>query len=274
LDEVRISPLDRGFLFADGIYEVIPAYNGHMFRLSEHLARLENGLAGIRLVSDISRTEYQAALEELVARNGAGNLAIYLQVTRGAPPTRDHTFPSDTPTTVFAMANPLKPVSESVLTRGVAAITGDDIRWGACHLKTIALLANVLVRQQAFEQDAAECILIRDGQLTEGSSSNLFLVADGVILTPRKDHRILPGITRDVVLELAAANDIRYQEQDVPASALETASEVWITSTTKEITPVTSVNGHRIGNGAPGPIWRRMMDLFQKCKGQVSELVA
>jgi D-alanine transaminase len=172
------------------------------------------------------------------------------------------------------MANPLKPIAQSVLTHGVAAVTGDDIRWGACHLKTVALLANVLVRQQALEQDAAECILIRDGQLTEGSSSNLFLVADGVILTPRKDHRILPGITRDVVLELAATNDIDYQEQDVSASALETANEVWITSTTKEITPVTSMNGHPIGNGTPGPVWRRMMDLFQEYKGQVSELVA
>jgi D-alanine transaminase len=270
LAQAHISPLDRGFLFADGIYEMTPAYHGRLFRLAEHLERLDNGLAALRLNAGMSRGDWDRLLNELVARNGGGNLAVYLQVTRGAPASRDHGFPpAATPPTVFAMASLLNPLPESVQQKGIAAITLEDIRWGACHIKSIALLANVLARQQALDQGAADAILIRAGYLTEGAASNLFLVCAGSLLTPPKDQRILPGITRDLILELAAANGIPYQEEDLPAERLETADEIWLTSSTREIVPVTRVDGRPVGTDAPGPLWQRMMALYQdyKCNG-------
>ncbi|MFO1350682.1 MAG: aminotransferase class IV, partial [Gammaproteobacteria bacterium] len=203
LDQVSVSPLDRGFLFADGVYEVVAVYNGRLFRAAEHLQRLANSLAGIEL--EARDHDWPALLACIVERNGGGDLSVYLQVTRGAPAVRDHGFPSElTPPTVFAMAKPLKPLSDAVLRAGLTAITMPDIRWGACHLKTIALLPNVLARQRALAQGAADAILVRDGYITETSAGNVFLVRDGTLYTPRKDHRILPGITRDVILELAA----------------------------------------------------------------------
>lgn len=269
LREIRISPLDRGFLFADGIYEMIPVYNGRGLRLAEHLQRLNNCLAAIRLDAKLHQGQWEELVNQLIARNGGGNLAVYVQVTRGAPENRDHGFPAAARPTVFAMANPLKPMAETVHREGVAAIVRDDIRWGACQLKTIALLANVLARQEALDRGAAETILVRDGYLTEGAASNLFLVNDGVILTPRKDNRILPGITRDLVLELADANGISYREQDLPLAILEAAEEVWFTSSTKEILPVTNIDGRPVGGGLPGPLWRRMMELYQAHKREV-----
>lgn len=269
LDEVRISPLDRGFLYADGIYEMIPVYNGRCFRLTEHLQRLNGCLTAIRLDADMGQDQWEALISQLIAHNGGGDLAVYLQVTRGTAPNRDHGFPASVRPTVFAMANPLKPMPEAVRREGVAAIIRDDIRWGACHLKTIALLANVLARQEALDHGATETILVRECYLTEGAASNLFLVRDEVILTPRKDHRILPGITRDLVLELATANGVSYQEQDLPASALETADEVWFTSSTKEILPVTRIEDRPVGKGIPGPLWRYLMELYQAYKREV-----
>lgn len=269
LHEIRVSPLDRGFLFADGIYEMIPVYNGWSLRLAEHLQRLNNCLAAIRLHTDMHQGQWEELINQLIARNGGGDLAVYVQVTRGAPENRDHGFPASVQPTVFAMANPLNPMSDAIRREGVAAIVREDIRWDACHLKTIALLPNVLARQEALNRGAAEAILVRDGYLTEGSASNLFLVRDGVILTPRKDHRILPGITRDLVLELAATNGISYREEELPAAALETAEEVWFTSSTKEILPVTTIDGHPVGRCLPGPLWRQMMELYQAYKREV-----
>lgn len=267
LTQASISPLDRGFLFADGVYEVVPVYNGHLFRLAEHLQRLANSLAAIRLEVSLDNAGWTTLLNELVSRNGSGDLAIYLQITRGTVANRDHGFPpDDIRPTVFAMANPLKPVPAEILNRGITAITLEDIRWGACHIKSIALLANVLARQQALDRGAIDAILVRDGYLTEGSASNLFLVQDDALLTPVRDQRILPGITRDLVLELATANGIRYREEDLPAAALETASEVWLTSSTKEILPVTAVNGRIVAAGMPGPWWHGMVELYQGYK--------
>lgn len=269
LDEIRISPLDRGFLFADGIYEMIPVYNGRSFQLAGHLQRLNGCLTAIRLDTGMDPDQWEALINQLIAHNGGGDLAVYVQVTRGAPANRDHGFPASIQPTVFAMATPLKPMAEAVSREGVAAIVREDIRWGACHLKTIALLANILARQEALDQGAAETILVREGYLTEGAASNLFLVRDQVILTPPKDHRILPGITRDLVLELAAANGVSYREQDLPASALETADEVWFTSSTKEILPVTRIDGRPVGQGIPGPLWQYLMELYQARKREV-----
>ncbi len=267
LAEVRISPLDRGFLLADGVYEVIPVYHGRLFRLAGHVQRLAASLAAIDLHSGLEAAGWETLLTELVTRNGGGDLAVYLQVTRGAPALRDHNFPPpDTAPTVFVMATPLKPLPDSIYRLGIGAITCPDIRWGACHIKSIALLANVLARQQAVRQGAADAILVRDGYLTEGSASNVFLVRDGVLLTAVKDWRILPGITRELVLELAAAAGIPCEERDLPAALLAGADEIWLTSSTKEIIPVTTLDGQPVGSGAPGPLWRRITTLYQAYK--------
>ena len=267
LDQVRISPLDRGFLFADGVYEVIPVYSGGLFRLKEHLDRLENSLKAIALDDNLQPEDWNQLLQELVERNGGGNLSIYLQVTRGAPSVRDHRFPDPAcAATVYAVASPFQP---KIYDAGVSAVTLEDIRWKFCHIKSVALLANVLARQQAADQNADDAILVRDGLLTEGSASNLFLVQDGVLLTPPKDQRILPGITRDLILELAAANSIRYEERDLPFAALAKADEIWLTSSTKEIMPVGRVDGKAVSDAKPGPLWRRMMAHYQDYKQQV-----
>jgi D-alanine transaminase len=274
LSQICISPLDRGFLFADGVYEVIPVYDGRLFRLKEHLQRLVKGLDAIRLDVGLKPSEWSTLLGELVSRNGGGELVVYLQVTRGAPPIRDHAFPADgTRPTILAMASPLKPVPATVLSEGISAVTHDDIRWGACHIKSTALLANVLARQHALDQGCHDAILVRDGFLTEGSASNLFLVQGDFLLTPIQDQRILPGITRRVVLELAAANGISYREENIPAASLETAGEIWLTSSTKEILPVTVVNGRAVGTGLPGPLWRHMTELYQAYKRMICPLI-
>ncbi len=263
-DQVQISPMDRGFLFADGVYEVIPVYKHALFRAKQHLDRLNNGLVSIRLDDGLEQTDWMRLLEELIERNGGGNLAIYLQVTRGAPAVRDHRFPaSSQKPTVFAIANPFQPPDWG---DDIRAITLEDIRWKSCHIKSVALLANVLARQQAADQNATDAILVRDGILTEGSASNLFLVKDGVLLTPIKDQRILPGITRELILELASANGIPYQEQDLPVESLANADEVWMTSSTKEIMPVSIVDDKPVGTGKPGPLWQRLFALYQDYK--------
>ncbi len=273
LAQVRISPLDRGFLFADGVYETIPAYNGRLFRLMEHLQRLHNSLTAIGVENNLSYAEWSALLNELVVRNGGSNLSLYLQITRGATECRDHGFPSSTPPTVFAMVSPLQPLPQALRRVGISVVTVNDVRWGACHIKSIALLANVLARQQAVERGAADAILVRDGRLTEGTASNVFVVRDGILLTPPKDQFILPGITRDLVLELAAANNMAYHEQYLSREVLTKADEVWLTSSTKEILPVTSVDGRSVGNGVPGPLWRRMTNLYQAYKCEVCQPV-
>lgn len=267
LDQVVISPMDRGFLFADGVYEVIPAYNGRLFRLAEHLTRLDNGLKAIALDDAMDREDWNRLLVELVERNGGGDLAVYLQVTRGAPPLRDHGFPGpDHPPTVFAMVSSFQ---SKTWRDGLSVVTLEDIRWKSCHIKSVALLANVLARQQAVDRGADDAILVRDGMLTEGSASNLFLVHKGTLLTPLKDRRILPGITRDLVLELAAADGIPHREQDLPVETLDGADEVWLTSSTKEIMPITRVDGRAVGDGRIGPLWRRMTVLYRDYRQRV-----
>ena len=266
LPETAVSPLDRGFLFADGVYEVIPVYHNYPFRLSQHITRLFTSLAAIRLDMSADRNEIERILRELIARNGGGNLALYLQITRGASPIRDHGFPKAVSPTVFAMCNPLKPMAENIHRNGISAITTPDIRWSNCHLKTIALLPSVLARQQALEQGADDALLVRDGYLTEASAANLFIIKDSVIHTPIKDHRILPGITRDLLLELAAANGIPCAETNLPVEGLNSADEVWISSSTKEIVPVTKIDGRPVGSGSPGSLWRRINELLQDYK--------
>ncbi|NNG14366.1 MAG: D-amino acid aminotransferase, partial [Gammaproteobacteria bacterium] len=269
-EEAKVSALDRGFVFADGVYEVIPAYGGRLLRLEQHLQRLDNSLDGIRLANPFDHMQWAAILEEIVKLNSENNedLSIYLQVTRGAA-KRDHVFPEETKQTVFVMATPMSAVPAEQLENGIAAITHDDIRWRYCHIKSIALLPNTLMRQVAREAGAAEAILCRDDQITEGAASNVFIVHHGRILTPREDECLLPGITRDLVLEIAADNGLDCAEADISMQMLREAEEIWVTSSTKEVLPVTKLDDEPVGDGMPGPVWRDMLDRYQQYKDKL-----
>ena len=263
LDEAQISVLDRGFLFGDGVYEVIPVYGGRLLRLSQHLKRLTNSLAGLRMANPLSDSEWESLLTELVARNEGDDQAVYLQVTRGVAPKRDHGFPQAIEPTVFAMSNPVTVARDHAAEQGIKAITLDDIRWALCNIKAITLLPNVLLRQQAIEADTAEAILINDNRAIEGAASNLFVVRNGMLITPPNSNALLPGITRDLVLELAANNGIPFREADIPADDLYHCEEIWLTSSTREISPVIQLNSTPVGVGEPGPLWHQMIALYR-----------
>lgn len=262
LDDVRVSPLDRGFLFADGVYEVIPVYGGRLFRVDAHLERLARSLAAVRIRDPHDRTDWLKLLEGIVAHNGGGRQAVYVQITRGAAP-RDHAFPNDVAPTVFAMTRTLTADPE---VRPLDAITRPDIRWTRCDIKSVALLPNVLVRQEAEDADASEAIMLRDGAVTEGSATNVFVVQGGGVRTPPNSGHILGGITRDLVIELMTAADIPCREEAIPAADLRTAEEIWVTSSTKEVAPVVRLDGEPVGEGLPGPLWQRVQGLFQDYK--------
>lgn len=263
--EAKISVLDRGFLFGDGVYEVVPVFGGRLFRLEQHLDRLERSLSAVRIDPPLDRAGWTRMLEDLVARNPGDDRSVYLQVTRGVA-RRDHAFPPDVPPTVFAMVSPIKAPDPALFAQGVSAVTVPDTRWNRCDIKAITLLANILARQQAVEAGAAEAILVRGGFATEGAASNLFVVADGVIVTPPKDTSLLPGITRDLVVELAQQHGLPVMESAIPEASLRDAEEIWLTSSTKEILPVTRLDERAVGEGRPGPVWRRMFDLYQDYK--------
>lgn len=268
LEEAAIPVLDRGFIFGDGVYEMIPVYSHRAFRLPEHIHRLQQSLAALRLDSPHTNEQWQTLLLELIERNEGDDLSLYLQVTRGPAP-RDHAFPKVVSPTVFMMSNPLVVPSAQQVSAGVAAISTRDIRWDRCDIKTTSLLANVLLRQQAEDVGAAEAVMFRDGILTEGTSSNVFAVERGVILAPPKDQHMLPGITYDVVLELAAANGIAVEIGYFDAARIRAADELWLTSSTKEVLAVVTLDGEAIGNGKPGPMFHRMYGLYQDYKKQV-----
>lgn len=262
LCDAKISVMDRGFLFGDGIYEVIPSYSGKLFHFQEHMERLENSLSSIRLTNPHDRAQWLEILTPLLDANL--DQSVYLQITRGVADKRDHAFPADITPTVFAMSSIIAPFTE--LDSGAKAISIDDSRWELCNVKATTLLANILLRQQAVEKGCVEAILVKDGYVTEGAASNIFAVIDGVLITPPKSHEILPGITRDVILELAEHNSIPYSEDIISLDALQTASEIWLTSSTREIIPVVQLDGETIANGKPGPIWQTMNRLFQAYK--------
>jgi D-alanine transaminase len=265
LAEARISVLDRGFLFGDGVYELIPVYGRNAFRMEEHLRRLQHSLDGICLPNPNSGQQWIRLIEELVAAQTFANQSVYLQITRGAAP-RDHAFPRDTRPTVLLMANPLNDPPRELIENGVAAVSGRDIRWGRCDLKTLNLLPNVLARQAAVELGCVETVMFRDGVLTEGAASNIFVVKDGVILAPQKDHRVLPGITYDVVLELAAENGMASRIGDIAEADVRAADELWLTSSSREVQAIVSLDGKPVGSGRPGPVYRRIYSLYQEFK--------
>lgn len=266
LSEAKVSVLDRGFLFGDGVYEVIPAYAGRLFRLEDHIVRLNNSLAGIRLPLSYSVAEWQAIFQPML--DSSKDQYIYLQITRGYAAKRDHGFPEQIVPTVFAMCSEIKPFAGRV--NGIRAVTLDDTRWQMCNIKAITLLANILLRQEALDTDCAEALLVKDGYVTEGAASNLFAVINGVLVTPAKNHEILPGITRDVILELAAANHVAYREDVISLEQLKAASEVWVTSSTREIVPVIELDGVAVGEGKPGPVWHTVDNLLQTYKKSLS----
>ena len=269
LEDARVPVLDRGFLFGDGVYEVIPAYGGRPFRLPQHLARLRDSLEAIGMQPPLDDAAWAEVLQTLVDRNGEGDQSLYLQVTRGVAPRRDHAFPQDAAPTVFAMSSPIPAPDPVVVEQGVAAITLPDIRWQYCHIKAITLLPAVLMRQEAQARGAVEAILIRDGLATEGAASNLFAVLDGVLVTPPKGPTLLPGITRDLVLELARDHGVNWREADIPLEELGRADEVWLTSSTREIVPVTRLDDQPVGDGRPGPVFRKMYAHYQDYKAQL-----
>jgi len=262
LADAKVSVMDRGFLFGDGIYEVIPSYSGSLFHFQDHMERLENSLSSIRLANPHDRAQWLEILTPLL--DTGLDQYIYLQITRGIDSKRDHTFPENVTPTVFAMCSNIVPLAN--LDSGVKAISVDDSRWELCNVKATTLLANILLRQQAVEKGCAEAILVKDGYVTEGAASNIFAVIDGILITPPQGAEILPGITRDVILEIARKNNIPYSEDIISLDALKTASEIWLTSSTREIVPVVQLDNETIANGKPGPIWRIMNQLFQAYK--------
>lgn len=264
--EARISPMDRGFLFGDGVYEVIPVYGRRPFQLAAHIARLQKSLDGIRLVNPYSAAEWTDLVTRLIDAHPWADQAIYLQVTRGTDAVRNHAFPKDLPPTVFMMADELAAVPPEQMQNGVSAVTAVDFRWLHCDLKTTALLANCLLRQLAVERGCAETVLFRDGYLTEGSASNVFVVKNGVLLAPPKSHLILPGITYDVVLDLARRHGQPLEVREISEDEVASADELWLTSSTKEVLPITQLDGKPVGAGRPGPVTLQLHAWYQQAK--------
>jgi D-alanine transaminase len=268
LADARISPLDRGFIFGDGVYEVVPVYSRKPFRLAEHLVRLQNSLDGIRLANPLNDAEWTRLMQEIIAQNDGEDQSIYLQVTRGVA-KRDHAFPKDVKQTVFMMSSPLTTPPRELIENGAPAITANDFRWLKCDVKSVALLGNCLLRQLAVDAGAVETILFRDGKLTEASASNVFVVKNGVLLAPPKTNLVLPGITYDVVREIARAREFEIEVRDISEAETRNADEIWVTSSTKEVLAITTLDGKPVGEGKPGMLFRRMHALYQEFKRDV-----
>ena len=260
LDQAKVPVLDRGFLFGDGVYEVIPVYGGKPLRLTEHLRRLDRSLSAILIEPPLSDEIWSEIIERLI--DGAEDQQVYIQITRGAQPKRDHAIPQNITPTVFAMATKIAPIP----TGGIKAVTVTDIRWDRCDIKAITLLSNVLLRQEALSRGAAEAVIIRDGLALEGAASNLFIVKDNVIITPPKGETILPGITRDLVLEISQTAGFKTLEKTISLPELRLADEIWFTSSTREILSVTELDGALISNGQPGPVWKAVLGAYQEYK--------
>jgi D-alanine transaminase len=268
IDQAFVPVLDRGFIFGDGIYEVIPVYSRHPFRLGEHLLRLRSSLDAIRLPNPHSDEAWGELIRTLIAENEPEDQYVYLHITRGVA-KRDHAFPENAVPTVFMMSNPLVIAPRALCESGVSAVSAVDNRWDRCDIKAISLLPNVLLRQLAIDGAATETVLFRDGILTEGAASNIFAVENGVILAPPKDNHMLPGITYDLVLELATAHAIPVEIGKFDEARIRQADELWLTSSTKEVLAITTLDGRAIGDGKPGPMFWRMHGLYQDYKARV-----
>ncbi|MGH7185001.1 MAG: D-amino acid aminotransferase [Pseudomonadota bacterium] len=268
VEEARVPVLDRGFIFGDGVYELVPVYSRIPFRMDEHLARLERSLAAVRIRNPYSRAEWRDIILQLVAKQPFEDQGVYFQVTRGVA-KRDHAFPKDAAPTVFVMSNPLVTPPRQLVERGASAVSAIDDRWLHCDIKSISLIGNCLLRQVSADAGAAETILFRDGRLTEASASNVFVVKRGVILSPPKSNLILPGITFDVVAELAQGAGLPLEFRAVAEAEVRGADEIWVTSSSKEVLAIVSLDGKPVGDGTPGPVFRRMYALYQEFKQKV-----
>jgi D-alanine transaminase len=273
LAEAKVSVLDRGFVFGDGVYELVSVYSNKPFRLDEHLRRLQGSLEGIRLANPHGTEVWRELILRLIELQDFADQSVYIQVTRGTPvegqPPRDHAFPKDVPPTVFMFSQPLVTATPAQKAAGMCAVSAVDNRWLRCNIKAISLLANILLRQQAVDADCAETVMLREGWLTEGAASNVFVVQDGVLLAPPPSNLILTGITYDVVLELAAAHGIPYAVRAISEAEVRAADELWMTSSTREIMAIVKLDGAAVGTGAPGPLAQRMDALYQNFKQQV-----
>ncbi len=269
IEDAKIPVLDRGFIYGDGVYELVPVYRREPFRLPHHLRRLQHSLDGIRLANPHDDAQWEAIVRKLIAAQPFDDQGVYLQVTRGVA-KRDHAFPAGVAPTVFMMSNPLATPSREQVERGVAVVTAEDNRWHRCDLKTISLVGNVLMRQLAADAGAVETVMFRDGWLTEASASNVLVVIRGAIVAPPKDNLILPGITYDAAFEFAREAGMRLEVRAVSRAEALGADEMWLTSSTKEVLAVTTVDGHAFAGGRPGPIFRSVYDLFQRRKAALA----
>ena len=259
----QISIFDRGFLFADGVYEVIPVYKGKTFQLEGHFKRLRRSLAAIDLDNPLEESEWFNAIEKLIVENGAGDMSIYLQITRGVSSLpRDHQFPEEFTPTFLMASNPIKPLTDNPDKAAIKAILKEDIRWGRCDIKSVSMLGNAMLRQAAVANGAQEALLVRDGHLTEGAASNLFIVQNGEVMTPPESPAILSGITRATVLSLAKKSGIQANENPIPVAAITQADEVWISSSTKGVAPVIQIDDNPVGKGKTGPVWQQIQRAY------------
>lgn len=265
-DKAYVSITDRGFLLGDGVYEVIPVFNGYPFHLSAHIARLYRSLSAIRLDIELKETDWVDIVHQLIEKNGAGNQSLYIQVTRGSAPLRQHAFPVPTTPTLLAMSTPFTPQDMQTLRKGVKAITLADPRWLHCAIKATSLLPNVLLHQNAKDQGADEAILIRDGLVTEGAASNVFIVEQGTIYTTPTSDLLLGGITRDVIIALAKQHDLPLKEAPITRSRLQEADEIWLSSSTREIRPVIALDNQVVGTGKAGACWEELIKYYQDNK--------
>ena len=259
LAEATVSVLDRGFIFGDGVYELIPVFDGKAFRLAEHLERLENSLQAVQIDNPLSRSSWIALLNRLVHANGNGEQSVYVQVTRGVAP-RDHAVPENTEPTVFMMSTPAQPAGEA---EPVSAVVFEDSRWLRCDIKSTSLIANVLLRNEAKAAGAFEAILVRDGYVMEGAASNVFAVVAGDIKTAPKSSLLLPGITRDLLIEILRTTAMPVTEAPIPVEELRAADEIWLTSSSREIVPVVSLDSQPVGNGLVGDCCRKVRKLYR-----------
>jgi D-alanine transaminase len=270
LEEARISPMDRGFLFGDGIYEVIPSYGGKMVGFGPHIERMQHGLGSIQLQLDWSKERWHELCDSLMEKNGNGNLGIYLHVTRGAEAKRNHAYPVGIEPTIFAYAFeiPPPPIPERDKIKPYTCSTGNDMRWDRCNIKSISLLGNVMHYNQGHSKGDGEILLFNENEeLTECGACNAYIVKDGVVATPPLDNQILPGITRLVLLAvLKADGSIPVEERVITRDEVLNADEVWISSSSKEVVPVVKLDGEPVGDGKPGPVWEKAAQLYSAHK--------
>lgn len=261
-----VSVMDRGFLFGDGVYEVIPVFGNRLLRVDEHLERLQNSLRKVAIDNPHSAQQWKQLFARLLEANPGEDRALYLQITRGVHQRRDLAVAQPATPTVFMMVLHIDPVAVASLSQGISAITVEDFRWRHCDIKATSLIANVMLKRQALDAGVADAILIRDGKVTEGTASNVFIVREGVIVTPPKSECLLPGITRDLVIDIARDNRLAHQQRAIDETELAQADEIWLTSSTREIAPVVELNGQPVSGGAAGPLWHTVIELYQQCK--------